>query len=198
MFNAFERMVALRYLRARRREGFISVIAGFSLLGIMLGVATLIIVMSVMNGFREELLSRILGVGGHITVASAVGPLKDFDTITARVRQVYSNRCALTGLHITNGGGRPEVQAAHIRPVASSGPDSTRNGIALSGTVHWMFDRGLMSLEDDGRILLAKRGVPPELRNLLRPELVAALPDDASCRPHPQFLRFHRETVFKG
>ena len=88
MFNAFERMVALRYLRARRREGFISVIAGFSLLGIMLGVATLIIVMSVMNGFREELLSRILGVGGHITVASAIGPLKDFDTITARVRQV--------------------------------------------------------------------------------------------------------------
>jgi lipoprotein-releasing system permease protein len=88
MFSAFERMVALRYLRARRREGFISVIAGFSLLGIMLGVATLIIVMSVMNGFREELLSRILGVGGHITIAAASGPLKDYDTIVDHVRRV--------------------------------------------------------------------------------------------------------------
>ena len=67
-FNAFERMVALRYLRARRQEGFISVIAMFSLLGIALGVATLIIVMSVMNGFRAELLGRILGLNGHITV----------------------------------------------------------------------------------------------------------------------------------
>ncbi|NVJ92881.1 MAG: lipoprotein-releasing system transmembrane subunit LolC, partial [Methylocystaceae bacterium] len=61
-------MMAARYLRARRREGFVSVIAWFSLLGIALGVATLIIVMSVMNGFREELLSRILGINGHINV----------------------------------------------------------------------------------------------------------------------------------
>jgi lipoprotein-releasing system permease protein len=88
MFSAFERMVALRYLRARRREGFISVIAGFSLLGIMLGVATLIIVMSVMNGFRAELLSRILGVGGHITIASTVGSLKDYEAVANRVKQV--------------------------------------------------------------------------------------------------------------
>ena len=64
-------MVALRYLRARRREGFISVIAGFSFVGIMLGVATLIIVMSVMNGFRSELLNKILGINGHIFVARA-------------------------------------------------------------------------------------------------------------------------------
>jgi putative restriction endonuclease len=117
---------------------------------------------------------------------------------TALVRQVYANRCAFTGLQITNGGGRPEVQAAHIRPVASSGPDAVRNGIALSGTVHWMFDRGLMSLEDDGRILLSKRGVPTELRNVLRPDLVAALPSRTEHRPHPAFLRYHRETVFKG
>ena len=70
-FGTFERMVAARYLRARRQEGFISVIAGFSLLGIALGVATLIIVMSVMNGFRAELLGRILGVNGHVTVSAA-------------------------------------------------------------------------------------------------------------------------------
>ena len=67
-FSRFEWMLALRYLRARRQEGFISVIAVFSFLGIMLGVATLIIVMSVMNGFRAELLGRILGLNGHLTI----------------------------------------------------------------------------------------------------------------------------------
>jgi len=68
MFSVFEWMMALRYLRARRQEGFISVIAWFSLLGIALGVSTLIIVMSVMNGFREELLSRIIGLNGHASL----------------------------------------------------------------------------------------------------------------------------------
>jgi lipoprotein-releasing system permease protein len=86
MFSAFERMVAMRYLRARRREGFISVIAGFSLLGIGLGVATLIIVMSVMNGFRQELLSRILGLNGHITITATEGPLLDYATVAAELR----------------------------------------------------------------------------------------------------------------
>ena len=61
----------------------------------------------------------------------------------------------MTGLRIINGGGRSEVQAAHIRPVASSGPDSVRNGLALSGTAHWMFDRGLLSIGDDYSILIA-------------------------------------------
>ena len=69
-FAPFEWMVALRYLRARRKEGFISVIAGFSFLGIMLGVATLIIVMAVMNGFRQELFSKMLGLNGHVVVHS--------------------------------------------------------------------------------------------------------------------------------
>ena len=88
MFNPFERMVAMRYLRARRREGFISVIAGFSLLGIGLGVATLIIVMSVMNGFRQELLGRILGVGGHVNVYGAGAPLQRFDDMAERIRKL--------------------------------------------------------------------------------------------------------------
>lgn len=72
-FSKFERFVARRYLRAKRREGFISVITGFAFTGIALGVATLIIVMSVMNGFREELLSRILGINGHIGIVSSIG-----------------------------------------------------------------------------------------------------------------------------
>lgn len=86
IFGSFERMVAFRYLRARRKEGFISVIAGFSLAGIGLGVATLIVVMAVMNGFRHELLGRILGINGHIGVYGASAPLSEFDTLTDRIR----------------------------------------------------------------------------------------------------------------
>ena len=88
IFGAFERMVAFRYLRARRQEGFVSVIAIFSLLGIALGVATLIIVMSVMNGFRADLLGRILGLNGHLGVYAQTGQLGDFDAEAAKVSQV--------------------------------------------------------------------------------------------------------------
>jgi lipoprotein-releasing system permease protein len=78
-FSAFERMIAGRYLRARRKEGFISVIAGFSFIGILLGVATLIIVMAVMNGFRTELLNKVLGFNGHAMVYSAnANPIPDY------------------------------------------------------------------------------------------------------------------------
>ena len=79
MFSTFEWMMAMRYLRARRQEGFISIIAWFSLVGIALGVATLIIVMSVMNGFRQELLERILGINGHLSVYGPVaGQMTDY------------------------------------------------------------------------------------------------------------------------
>ena len=88
MFDAFERMMALRYLRARRKEGFVSVIAGFSLAGIALGVATLIIVMAVMNGFRQDLMSRILGFNGHLHVYGATDTLKDYETLADQVRAV--------------------------------------------------------------------------------------------------------------
>ncbi len=86
IFNAFERLVAFRYLRARRQEGFVSVIAGFSLLGITLGVATLIVVMAVMNGFRHELLARILGVNSHLTVLPEDRPIGDFDDVAQRLK----------------------------------------------------------------------------------------------------------------
>jgi len=89
MFSAFERLVAGRYLRARRNEGFISVIAGFSLTGIALGVATLIIVMSVMNGFRAELMGRILGLNGHLSITDAKNTgLKHFDEIQNHLRKI--------------------------------------------------------------------------------------------------------------
>jgi len=85
MFGPFERMMAFRYLRARRKEGFISVIAGFSLLGIGLGVATLIVVMAVMNGFRQELLTRILGINGHLGIYGPGPVLTDYDALAGRV-----------------------------------------------------------------------------------------------------------------
>jgi lipoprotein-releasing system permease protein len=88
MFNAFERKVAARYLRARRGERFVSVIAIFSLIGIALGVATLIIVMSVMNGFRQELLSQILGLNGDIGVYAAGQPLTNYDTISNQIKTI--------------------------------------------------------------------------------------------------------------
>ena len=87
-FSAFEWMLSLRYLRARRKEGFISVIAGFSFVGIMLGVATLIIVMAVMNGFRQELLSKILGLNGHLLIQPLEQPLTDYADVADRVSKV--------------------------------------------------------------------------------------------------------------
>ena len=88
MFGPFERAVAGRYLRARRGERFVSVIAGFSLVGIALGVATLIIVMSVMGGFQVDLLNRILGFNGHLGVYGTGAPLQDYDRLVERVRAV--------------------------------------------------------------------------------------------------------------
>jgi lipoprotein-releasing system permease protein len=93
-FAPFEWMVALRYLRARRKEGFISVIAGFSFIGIMLGVATLIIVMAVMNGFRQELFDKMLGLNGHVVVHS-LGEFTDYDEVANRVRKVEGVKYAL-------------------------------------------------------------------------------------------------------
>src|SRR3984957_2029287 len=93
-FSAFEWMLSLRYLRARRKEGFISVIAGFSFLGIMLGVATLIIVMAVMNGFRQELLSKILGLNGHLLIQPLESPLTDWQAVAERISKVPGVRLA--------------------------------------------------------------------------------------------------------
>ena len=93
-FSPFEWMLSLRYLRARRKEGFISVIAGFSFLGIMLGVATLIIVMAVMNGFRKELLDKILGLNGHLLIQPLEKPLTDWEEVAARVAGVQGIRLA--------------------------------------------------------------------------------------------------------
>ena len=106
----------------------------------------------------------------------------------------------MTGISIINGGGRPEVEAAHIRPVGNdhNGPDSMRNGIALSRSIHWMFDRGLLSLTDGYEILMVKELIPDPVKRLLNPEGKILLPADRRLYPHPQFLQYHRERIFKG
>jgi lipoprotein-releasing system permease protein len=111
-FAPFEWLLSLRYLRARRKEGFISIIAGFSFLGIMLGVATLIIVMAVMNGFRKELLDKILGLNGHLLVQPLESPLTDWEQVAARIGQVEGIRLAAPIV---------EGQALASSPVSASG-----------------------------------------------------------------------------
>lgn len=114
------------------------------------------------------------------------------------VLRAYSERCAISGLRLINGRGRAEVDAAHIRPVESNGPDIVSNGIALSGTVHWMFDRGLISLSDNLQILISRQANDPEsIQALINKSGCAFAPQRPSDRPHPHFLQWHREHCFK-
>lgn len=114
------------------------------------------------------------------------------------VLRAYSERCAISGLKLINGSGRAEVAAAHIRPVEENGPDIISNGLALSGTVHWMFDRGLLSLSDDLQILVSRQTNDPEgARALVNQTGYAFPPQRPFQHPHPSFLRWHREHRFK-
>ena len=116
------------------------------------------------------------------------------------VQAVYQSTCAMTGIKLINGGGRSEAQAAHIRPVTERGPDSIRNGLALSGTVHWMFDRGLVLLGDppDYPIPLARDAVPDSVGRLFNPDMLLRKPADQRFWPSPAYAEFHRSQVFKG
>lgn len=110
-----------------------------------------------------------------------------------RIVEAYDCRCALTGMRLVNGGGRAEVQAAHIMSVEAGGPDTVANGIALSGTVHWMFDRGLISLSDGGDVLLSRKlNDVEQATKLLHSNRRAQLPANLDQRPHPRFLAWHR------
>ena len=110
------------------------------------------------------------------------------------VVDAYDNRCAVTGLRIVNGGGKAEVQAAHIWSVADGGPDTVQNGLALSATAHWCFDRHLISVTEDYRLLVSHNKVPAELRGLFARQLDGIhRPKDPRLWPHPAYLQRHRE-----
>ena len=114
------------------------------------------------------------------------------------VLRAYGERCAITGLRLINGGGRAEAEAAHIRPVGEHGPDIVTNGLALSGTVHWMFDRGLISLSDELRILVSRQANDFEgIKALINKSGHALMPARSLDRPHPHFLDWHRAHCFK-
>lgn len=112
----------------------------------------------------------------------------------------YDKRCAFTGLRFINGGGRAEVQAAHIKPVVKNGPDSVNNGLALSGTVHWMFDRGLLSVSDNFDILVSRKvNNIDEVNRLISPNRKVNLPKNEKDWPNPYYLQWHRkEFEFEG
>jgi putative restriction endonuclease len=114
------------------------------------------------------------------------------------VLRAYGERCAITGLKLINGGGRAEVEAAHIRPVEAGGPDTVHNGMALSGTAHWMFDRGLLGVADDLQILVSRQiNDPDSVMALINKSGFLRAPERVAERPHPHFLKWHREHCFK-
>lgn len=151
------------------------------------------------TGFAEEGQTpfEIDIVPRELVMTISQRPFRDRAFATA-IKTAYRDTCAVTGLKIINGGGRSEVQAAHIRPVSHNGPDSLRNGIALSGTVHWMFDRGLIAIDDDYRILTSSGAFPDTLFRLVPGNQQILLPVRAEDRPHRQFLKYHRDGIFKG
>ncbi len=139
MVPYFERFIAFRYLGSKRKEGLISVIAWFSLIGIALGVATLIIVMSVMNGFRAELLTRILGLNGHITVYDRRAPIKDFNQLALRIGEIPSV------LYVT-----PQIQGQAM--------------IMIDGKATGVLIRGLDPLIMENKSLISKNIVVGKLK----------------------------------
>ncbi len=116
-----------------------------------------------------------------------------------QVKKAYQSRCAMSGLALRNGGGRPEVEAAHIIPVEADGPDVVWNGLALSGTIHWMFDRGLLAVDRDHTILVAKDSLADDVvTRLLTQDRKLLLPKEKTAHPAQACLDWHRANCFKG
>ena len=152
VFSKFERMVAWRYLRAKRKEKFISIISGFSIAGIAIGVATLIIVMSVMNGFRAELLGRILGINGHIGIVSAVGePFNNYKAAVSEIESFDGVKMAIPMIEgqllITSG---RATEGAMVRGVSAR--DLMRKSVVAEGLI----DVDIKEFEGD-RVIMGSR-----------------------------------------
>jgi len=148
-------------------------------------------------GFQEPLSPFEAGevrVRSEYLVSRAVRD-RNFRRIVLRA---YDDRCAMTGLKLINGHGRAEVAAAHIRPVEENGPDLLTNGLAMSGTAHWLFDRGLITLEDDLKILVSRQVNDRDaVHAIVNRSGYLNRPMRAIDRPHPRFLTWHRQHRFK-
>ena len=114
------------------------------------------------------------------------------------ILRAYEKRCAVTGLKLINGGGRAEVEAAHIQGVEHGGPDIISNGIALSGTAHWMFDRGMIGLSDNMEIMVSRQANDASaIHALINKSGRLLLPNRPTEHPHPKFVQWHRNNLFK-
>ncbi len=150
------------------------------------------------NGFAEDDARFVFEAERRRIEHLLTRPLRD-RAFRRTVLSAYDERCAFTGLKIINGGGGAEVDAAHIRPVEHNGPDSIQNGIALSRTAHWMFDRGLITLSDDLEILISRQvNDIDSVQSFINRNGRATPPTRAADRPHPRFLEWHRDHCFKG
>jgi putative restriction endonuclease len=147
-------------------------------------------------GFDEEQSSFVYEERERVTIlGSRIVRDRIFRQVILRA---YDERCAITGLKLINGGGRAEVEAAHIRPVEANGPDVVNNGIALCGTAHWMFDRGLISLADSLPILVSRHLNDADgVRAMINRSGQMQMPLRPADRPHPHFLQWHRDNCFK-
>ncbi|MEE3361375.1 MAG: HNH endonuclease [Pseudomonadota bacterium] len=115
------------------------------------------------------------------------------------ILRAYDETCAITGLKLINGGGRAEVEAAHIMSVEADGPDIVSNGLALSGTVHWMFDRGLISLNNDYEILISRQvNNADAVAGMINSDGRIRLPRHARDYPRHEYIEWHRTSCFKG
>ncbi|WP_137702658.1 HNH endonuclease [Marimonas lutisalis] len=149
------------------------------------------------DGFAEEAAGfahpELVDLRERVLMSRAV---RD-ESFARQVKAAYKGRCAISGLDLRNGGGRAEVQAAHIRPVSAQGPDIVINGLALSGTLHWMFDRGLIGVGPHHEILVSENKVSSEVRQrLISPTGKLHLPENPRHHPHPAYLKYHRENIY--
>lgn len=149
------------------------------------------------EGFMEE-----LPAFQHMPVRERVSQLTNRAVrdrnFRKNVLRAYGDRCALTGLRLINGGGRAEAEAAHIRPVEHDGPDIVSNGIALCGTAHWLFDRGLVGISNDLAILVSRQSNDPgAVKSMVNASGTLLAPERLGDRPRTEFLTWHRENCFK-
>jgi putative restriction endonuclease len=150
-------------------------------------------------GLQDEPQAAFLHEQERSRVASLTSRIVRDRVFRRIVLRAYDSRCAVTSLRLINGGGRAEVEAAHIRPVEANGPDIINNGLALSGTAHWMFDRGLISIADDHEILISRHVNDQDgVRAMINSTGRIHPPSRTADLPHPHFLRWHRDNCFKA